>query len=708
MDPNLLRFLLLLFVINLGFQLVRRFREGFQADLPYNVLLAADAGLCVYALSTPERIVSVWSWLAIGIFVGAVLLPAILLLLAQVAMGRARWELAGRLLTITHVFAPSIEVRRRLEHVARLQKAHAGNVEEIERELQAEMARNPDPEGRRLLQETLLELFAFSGQWARCLALHDRMVQDGMNRISRPTLAVALIRAGLESRDAGRVWGFYRELQKFDPSEPTVSSSLLSAEIMLLAVYGYADQLERALYPAHRSHPVFPVSSKRYWLGLAHLQEGSTARAEAHLRFGPVQARENPILERLARDLLRRGTERMEEPDARLREELDRMAKHVPERFRQVRGPRPPVATGLFLAGMLGVFFLQTWRGDADNLWTLYRLGANFRALSVDGEPWRLVTSMFLHAGLLHLLLNGLMLYMFGRILEVHFGFLRTLAVFVFSGVCGSVASALVYRQGLSVGASGAVFGMVGAVLMMFVIAKDLWHPVWRKKQIHNLLFLLLLNLILGFSMSMIDNAAHIGGFVGGAFFGWFFLVFGASSPWRRVVLRAIGLAAIVLVSWSWVQVVRHMEGARIRTVTWRQGGHELSLRAPVFWHQIVESLQNPMCRLMPTFSVTHAELPPDAGPAETVVEDFIAQYQKQGRRDALKLERRESGTTAGVEVEFSFTFEQTPGRELVFIRVDGGMLWVLRFVYDPGCADSVRPFVGVVSGSFTARKTPR
>jgi protein-S-isoprenylcysteine O-methyltransferase Ste14 len=90
MDPNLLRFLLLLFVINLGFQLVRRFREGFQADLPYNVLLAADAGLCVYALSTPERIVSVWSWLAIGIFVGAVLLPAILLLLAQVAMGRAR------------------------------------------------------------------------------------------------------------------------------------------------------------------------------------------------------------------------------------------------------------------------------------------------------------------------------------------------------------------------------------------------------------------------------------------------------------------------------------------------------------------------------------------------------------------------------------------------------------------------------------------
>lgn len=708
MDPHLLRFLLLLFVINLGFQLVRRFREGFSADLPYNVLLAADAGLCVYALSSPGRTASLWAWLAIGIFVGAVLIPAVLQLLAQVAMGRARWELAARLLAIAHVFAPSVEVRRRLEHVARLRKAHAGNVEEIERELLAEIARNSDPEGRRLLQETLLELLAFSGQWERCLALYDRMAQEGMTRVSRPTLAVAMIRASLESRDAARVWGFYAELRKFDASDPAVSSALLSAEIMLLAAYGYADELERALYPAHRPHPVFPVSSKRYWLGLAHLQEGGTARAEAHLSFEPALARENPILDRLARELVRRGTAPMEEPEARLREELDRMARQVPDRFRQVRGPRPPVATGLFLAGMLGVFFWQTWKGDAENLWTLYQLGANFRTLSLDGEPWRLVTSMFLHAGVLHLLLNGLMLYMFGRILEVHFGFLRTLAVFVFSGVCGAVASALVYRQGLSVGASGAVFGMVGAVLMMFVIAKDLWHPVWRKKQIHNLVFLLLLNLLLGFSMSMIDNAAHIGGFFGGAFLGWFFLVFGARSTWRRAVVRGIGFAAIVAVAWSWTLTVRHLGSARLQTASWRQGGHELSLRVPVFWHQTVESLQNPMCRLMPTFSVTHAELPADAGPPTAVVEEFLGQYQGQGKRDGLKLERREPAGPAGVEVEFSFTFQRTPGRELLFIRVEGGMLWALRFVWDPGCADSVRPFAGAVSRSFTARKSPR
>ncbi|MBA4358967.1 MAG: hypothetical protein C0405_14725, partial [Desulfovibrio sp.] len=358
-----------------------------------------DAALCIYAQSAPERLTSVWSWLGLGIFIGAVLIPGILSVFTQIAMGKARWELAHHLLSIKYMFAPSVEVRRQIEHLTRLKKAHAGNVDGIERDLQAEISRTTDPAGKRLLQETLLELLAFSGQWERCLGLHERMVQEGMTRLSRPTLAVAMIRASLESGDASRIWSFYRELQKFDPAEPMVSSALLSAEIMLLAVYGYPDQLERALFPAHRDHPVFPVSSKRYWLGMAHLQEGNTAKAGNYLQYPPALARENPILDRLARDLNLRGTQKLAEPAPELRQELDHMARQVPVRFAQVRGPRPPIATGLFLAGMVGAFLAQAILGDTDDLWSLYQLGANFRALSVSGEPWRLVTAMFLHAG---------------------------------------------------------------------------------------------------------------------------------------------------------------------------------------------------------------------------------------------------------------------------------------------------------------------
>ncbi len=707
MDPNILRFLLLLFVINLGFQLVRRFREGFLADLPHNLLLSGDAVLCGYALSSPERLTSIWAWLGIGIFVGAVLIPGILALLTQLAMGKARWDLATHLLSIKQLFAPSREGRRQLEHVGRLRKAHAGHVEEIERDLLSEIARAADPAGKRLMQETLLELLAFSGQWERCLALHDRMVQEGMTRLSRPTLAVALIRASLETRDAVRIWGFYRELQKFDAADPTVSTALLSSEIMLLAVYGYSGQLERALAPVHRNHPVFPVSSKRYWLGLAHLQGGNAGKASDYLQFPPDQARENPILHRLARELDQRGAQKMDAPPPDMERELERMASQVPARFAQVRGPRPPVATGLFLGGMLAAFFAQFLLGGTDDMWVLYQLGANFRALSVFEEPWRLVTAMFLHAGLMHLLLNGLMMFMFGRILEVHFGFLRTMAVFIFSGITGNVASALIYHQGLSVGASSAVFGMIGAVLMMFIIARDLWHPVWRRKQIQNLVFLLLLNLLLGFSMSMIDNAAHIGGFLGGAFLGWFFLVFGSDGAWRRWVLRGIGIIACLLVIVSVVQVVRVHGTARLKPMSWRQGGHEISMNAPVFWQAGVENLQNPMCKLMPTVSVNQAELPGTGRTEAEVIEQYLVKYQEQGKKEGLTLlERRDrSGWT---EVEYSFTFEKTPGNEWLFIRIENSMLWVLRFVYDLRCGPSVLPYIGSVAASFHTRRITR
>jgi len=707
MDPNILRFLLLLFVINLGFQLVRRFREGLMADLPYNLLLGADAALCIYALSSPGRITSIWSWLGIGIFIGAVLIPGLLSLFTQLAMGKARWGLAHNLLSIKQMFAPSVEVRRQIENLARLKKAHAGNVDEIERDLQGEMSRTADPAGKRLLQETLLELLAFSGQWERCLNLHERMVQEGMTRLSRPTLAVALIRASLESRDPDRIWAFYRELQKFDPTDPVVISALLSAEIMLLAAYGYSDPLEHALFPVHRGHPVFPVGSKRYWLGLAHLQAGSRAKAESYLLFPSSLARENPILDRLARDLSGRGTEKLAEPTSDLRQELDHLAQQVPVRFAQVRGPRPPIATGLFLACMALAFMAQSILGGTDDLWSLYQLGANFRTLSVFQEPWRLVTAMFLHAGVLHLLLNGLMMFMFGRILEVHFGFLRTFAVFVFSGIAGNIASALVYRQGLSVGASSTVFGMIGAVLMMFIIAKDLWHPVWRKKQIQNLVFLLLLNLLLGFSMSMIDNAAHIGGFIGGIFFGWFFLVFGSAGVFRTWVVRGLGLVACALVIASVLQVGRNFGKARLSPVSWLQAGHSISMRAPVFWQTGVESLQNPLCGLTPTVSVIHAELAAEKRSEAEIVDLFLSQYQVQGKRDGLTLVARRTRPDH-IEVEYSFSFQDTPGTERLFIRVEDSMLWVLRFVYDLRCGPSVLPFVEGVAGSFRTQKLTR
>lgn len=706
MDSELFRFLLLLFLINLVFRLVRRLREP-AVDPFYNMLLAADAILCGYGLSSAQNVYSVWSLLGMFIFIGAILIPGIFGLFTHVAMNRTQWSLALRLAQLRHLFAPTQEARVQIEHIERLQKAHLGNVADLERDLAAEIARSPEPQ-RRLLQETLVELLAFSGQWERCLETFSRMQANPEDmEISRPTLAVALIRASLEMRDAKRAWRFYEELRRFEPADPTVVSALLSAEIMFLAFHGASETLERTLYPAHRAHPVFSVASKRYWLGLAHLQEGNTEKASKYLDFPKKIEAENPVLGKLARQHLEEGPAPLELPSPAHEAELRQMAQRVPRMFLQIRGPKPPVATGLFLAVMLLAFAAQEFLGGTGDLWALFRLGANFRHLAMD-EPFRLVLAMFLHAGVLHLLLNGLMLFLFGRMLEAHFGFLRTISIFVISGVAGNAASALIYREGVSIGASSAVFGMLGATLMLFVVARDMWHPLFRKKQIYNLVFLLLLNFVLGFSMPMIDNAAHVGGFLGGSFLGWFFLALGASTPARRNLARALGIGSVALGIAAVAQMPVLTGSVRMQTVSWTQDGRRVRFESPVFWEIRGKTLQNAACRIMPTFSVLY--MPKDAlfPTDDAQIRRFLDSYLRSQSNYRMEEKGRRVVDGLGTVVDLRFHFQGRPGMETLYLRIDSDGLWCLRFVYESGCADSVESFMKRVAESFVAEPLTR
>lgn len=701
MDSSLFRFLLLLFLINLIFQLVHRLREP-TVDPFYNALLAVDAFLCGYGFVSLENLYSIWALLGVLIFVGAVLIPGILGIFTRAAVTRTRWKLALRFAQARHLFAPTQDSRMQMEHIAQLEKAHLGNITDLERDLAAEITRAPEPQ-HTFLQETLIELFAFSGQWERCLETFARLQSDPDNmEISRPTLAVALIRASLETRDAARAWKFYQELRRFEPSDPTVVSALLSAEVMMLAFYGASEALEQALYPPHRPHPIFSVSAKRYWLGIAHLQQGDMEKASKYLDFPKKLEEENPVLGKLARQHIQEGSVPVAMLSVAQETELQRMAKRVPQLFLQIQGPKPPIATGLFLMCMFAAFVTQILLGSPDDIWTLYRLGANVRTLALH-EPVRLVLAMFLHAGFLHLLLNGLMLFMFGRMLENHFGFLRTFSVFVFSGICGNAASAVIYRQGISVGASSAVFGMLGATLMLFVIARELWHPLFRKKQIYNLVFLLVLNLILGLSMPMIDNAAHVGGFLGGSFLGWFFLVIGAKTKLRRNIVRILGIGALLLTAISIIQSPVFAKVNRMREVSWTQNGYRIYLHTPIFWEQHKETLQNFVCQVMPTFSiffVPRSESKPLVENAD-IIQHFLHSYTAQQKHYRIQEKSRRTQPGFDIVVNFVFHLQGRPGMESMFLRVTPEGVWALRFVYDSRCTASVVPFMDRIASSF-------
>jgi membrane associated rhomboid family serine protease len=173
------------------------------------------------------------------------------------------------------------------------------------------------------------------------------------------------------------------------------------------------------------------------------------------------------------------------------------------------------------------------------------------------GEWWRLLTSIFLHAGLIHLALNAYALWIFGTIMEREIGRLATLGVFLTTGVFAGAAS-YAFAPGfiVAVGASGAVFGLVGAFITYNYLRR---HHVMAQARLRAALSMLLINLVIGLSIPAIDWRAHLGGVVAGLLAG---LAVDPSRPagLRRLItvlgLTAIVAAAVVLVAFRTAQVL--------------------------------------------------------------------------------------------------------------------------------------------------------
>jgi len=150
---------------------------------------------------------------------------------------------------------------------------------------------------------------------------------------------------------------------------------------------------------------------------------------------------------------------------------------------------------------------------------------AKVNELIRNGEPYRLFTSMFLHLNLMHILFNGYALYVIGREVEALFGHVRFALIYFLGGLSGSLAS-FVFTDAPSVGASGAIFAIFGAEMVYFYQNRQL-HGEMGRRHLNQLIFLMLLNLGLGFFSSAtsgfrLDNAGHIGGLIGGIVLAWF------------------------------------------------------------------------------------------------------------------------------------------------------------------------------------------
>lgn len=144
--------------------------------------------------------------------------------------------------------------------------------------------------------------------------------------------------------------------------------------------------------------------------------------------------------------------------------------------------------------------------------YTALKMGANFAPLIRQGEVWRVITYMFLHASLLHLIVNMYSLYALGASVENFLGRWKFIVVYLVSGICGGLLSAATGSNSISVGASGAIFGLAGALLYFGYHYRTYLGEAIKKQIIP----IILINLLIGYLIAGIDNFGHIGGLIGG------------------------------------------------------------------------------------------------------------------------------------------------------------------------------------------------
>lgn len=188
------------------------------------------------------------------------------------------------------------------------------------------------------------------------------------------------------------------------------------------------------------------------------------------------------------------------------------------------------------ILGVIVLFFLGqliTGGGDimGNRLDPVEQWGMLTKSGVASGEWWRLVSSMFLHAGILHILFNGLALYALGMQLEQLMGSKRFLLIFFLTGIGGNVLTLLV-NPVPSVGASGGIFGLLGALIAFFYRNRDRLGA-WGQANLRSLLITAGINFLITFSIPQVNQMAHLGGLVTGLFLGYFL------SPWQ--VKKTIG-----------------------------------------------------------------------------------------------------------------------------------------------------------------------
>lgn len=182
--------------------------------------------------------------------------------------------------------------------------------------------------------------------------------------------------------------------------------------------------------------------------------------------------------------------------------------------YEDIFKPKKPLITNIIILTCTLYFILMVFNTNGDlSALNLLKYGANYQSYIQAGEWYRLFSCIFLHASIIHLLLNMYALKIIGSQLESYLGKLRYVVVFIISGLIGSLFSAI-FTKSVSVGASGAIFGVLGSLLYFAYH----YRLILGSSLKYEILPVVLFNLIIGLFIPGVDIYAHVGGLIGGIF----------------------------------------------------------------------------------------------------------------------------------------------------------------------------------------------
>jgi rhomboid protease GluP len=218
---------------------------------------------------------------------------------------------------------------------------------------------------------------------------------------------------------------------------------------------------------------------------------------------------------------------------------------------------RFPVVTAVIIGVLVLIFALEVRLGALESRASIVAMGALLREGVAAGQYWRLLSAPLLHGGFEHLVGNAVALFILGMVCEHAFGRGQFLVLYVLSGLAGSVVS-LATSAGPSVGASGAIFGLQGAAIVLFRTHRD--RLLIRDRRTGFVLLIWAIFTIAGGLMNpYIDNGAHVGGALGGALLARRLhpVVLGPLDQEQAArVRRGLWLVAALLgyTAWGWVR----------------------------------------------------------------------------------------------------------------------------------------------------------